>query len=150
MTPDGISTEDWDRVHKGAIDIVNASAIEDDVLHSHYTERLFDLLSELEVCYGRIPEILATRADFTDNRAEAIALHEEALRVASDPISIRLSLQSLVRLMIGERYAESHILNRLMALEDVTEVDGLASDFEELRELQTDFERMKAKQSAAD
>jgi len=82
MTPDGISTDDWDRVHEAAIEIVNASAIEDDVLCAHHTERLFDILSELEGRYGRIPGILATRADFADDPTMAIALHEEAVSVA--------------------------------------------------------------------
>lgn len=150
MTPDGISTDDWGRVHEAVVEVVSASSIEDDALCSHHIERLFDLLSKLEARYGRIPGILATRADFTDDPETAIALHEEALSVASDPTSTRLSLQSLVRLMIGGRYPESQVLDRLKALEDVTNTDGDSSDLEELRELEAAFERTKAKQGAAD
>ena len=144
MTPDGISTDDWDRVHEAVIEIVNASAIEDDVLCAHHTERLFDILSELESHYGRIPAILATRADFTDDSIMAIALHEEALSVANDPTSTRLSLQSMVRLMIDESYSDSQIACRLEALEQVTEVDGCASDLDELQELKEDFEQKQS------
>ncbi len=143
MTTDGISTDDWDLVHQAACDVVNASAIDDDVLSAHHTEGLFDLLSELETRYGRIPSILATRADFTDAPASAIALHEEALKVAKDPASTRLSLQSLVQLIIDERHPESQISERLEALEDVTRLDGDPSDFEELRGLQAAFENTK-------
>lgn len=144
MTLDGISTEDWDRVYEAAIEIVNASAIEGDVLCSHHTERLFDLLSELEGRYGRIPSILATRADFTHDLTRALALHEEALSVASDSTSTRLSLQSMIGLMIDENHPDSEIFRRLEALEQVTEVDGCPFDLDELKELQEDFERKRA------
>jgi len=48
MTPDGISTKDWDRVQDVVHKIVHASAIKDDVLCEHHSERLFGLLFELE------------------------------------------------------------------------------------------------------
>lgn len=150
MTPDGVSTEDWGLVHEAVLEIVNASAIDDEVLCAHYTERLFDFLSELEERYGRIPAILATRADFTDDPASAIALHEEALMIANDSTSTRLSLQSLIRLMIDKRQGISEIPGRLKTLERVTPFDGDSSDLEELRQLQSDFERIKADQSGAD
>jgi len=143
MTPDGISTEDWDRVHEIAVEVVNASAIEDDVLCEHHTQRLFGILDELESVYGRIPSVLATRADFTVEPAEAVSLHEEALIVATDPISSRLSLQSLIRLKIDERHDESSILDLLHHLEKVTDFEEGDSDLEELRELQAHFDRTR-------
>ena len=132
MTPDGISTGDWDRVHEAVADVVNASAADDDVLSCHHTERLFSILDELESIYGRIPSVLATRADFTDDPTVAIALHEEALAVARDPVSLRLSLQSMIRLKIDERHDESSITDRLLQLETLTDRDQDGTDWDEL------------------
>jgi len=143
MTPDGISTDDWDRVHEAVVDIVNASAIEDDVLCAHYTERLFDILDQLESIYGRIPSVLDTRADFTDDPTVAIALYEEALTVSRDPICSCLALPSLIRLKVQERHDESSISDRLRELERLTDTDESSFDLDELRELQSDFEQFK-------
>ena len=149
MTPDGISTDDWDRVHEVVVEVVNASAIEDNVLCDHYKERLFGILDELESIYGRIPGVLATRADFTDEPTVAIALHEEALAVAIDPISSRLSLQSLIRLKIDGRHDETSTATLLLELERLTDTDRSSSDLDELRELQTDFERTKRRKNVS-
>ncbi len=149
MTPDGISTEDWDRVQEAVIDVVNASAIEDDILCDHHTGRLCDILDELELRYGRIPGILATRADFTDAPAPAIALHKEALAVSKDPVSTRLSLQSLIRILIDENEDESSISTYLKKLERVTGLGSNSSDLDELRELRRDFGKTKAEQEIA-
>jgi hypothetical protein len=60
-TTDGISTEDWDRVTALAFEIWEH-------LHDAQKERcrqdLFSYLDSLEVKYGALPSILATRADF--------------------------------------------------------------------------------------
>src|SRR5690606_16221249 len=87
MTPDGIRTEDWNRVHDAACEIVNASSMDDPVLCDHHTSKLFEILHELECQYGRIPSILSTRADFSDDPHVAIPLLEEALQQSSDPVS---------------------------------------------------------------
>jgi len=143
MTRDGISTEEWDRVHTVAVDIVNASAIEDSVLCSHHTERLFDILDELEAIYGRIPSILDTRADYTDDPTVAITLYEEALSVSVDPDLTSLVLPSLIRLKIQERHAESSISDLLLELEQLTDINKCNFEADELRALQSDFEELK-------
>lgn len=143
MTRDGISTEEWDRVHAVAVDIVNSSAIEDDVLCAHHTERLFDILDGLEAIYGRIPSILDTRADYTDDPAVAIALYEEALAASEDPDLSSLILPSLIRLKIQERHDESAISNLLLELERLTGMHESSFEVDELRGLQSDFEELK-------
>jgi len=62
-TPDGISADDWERVHELAVDIVNAD--EDD--SEAYRTRLLDYLYRLEEKYGELPSILATRADYIND-----------------------------------------------------------------------------------
>lgn len=143
MTPDGISTEEWDRVHVVAVDIVNASAMEDDVLCAHHTERLLDILDGLEAIYGKIPSILDTRADYTDDPTVAIALYEEALALSEDPDLSSLVLPSLIRLKIQERHAESSISDLLLELERLTDRAKSSFELNELRELQSDFEELK-------
>jgi hypothetical protein len=138
----GISTEDWDRVHVVAVDIVNASAVGDDVLCAHHTQRLLDILDELEVTYGRIPSILDTRADYTDDATVAIALYEEALAATEDPDLACLVLPSLIRLMIEEHHDESSISRRILQLEQLTDQEK-CFELEELQELQSNFEELK-------
>lgn len=146
MTPDGIRTEDWDRVHAAACEIVNASSMDDPVLCEHHTVLLFETLDELERHYGRIPSILATRADFTDDPQVAILLLEEALLASSDPISSRLALQSLVRLMIDEQFDEASVEARLADLDNFTDADADPSDLEEALGLRSAFEGKRAEQ----
>ena len=62
-TPDGISAEDWERVHELAVEIVNADEDESE----GYRSRLLDYLYTLEEKYGELPSILATRADYTND-----------------------------------------------------------------------------------
>lgn len=143
MTRDGISTEEWDRVHAVAVDIVNASAIEDEVLCAHHTERLFDILDGLEAIYGRVPSILDTRADYTDDPTVAIALYEEALSVSEEPDLTSLVLPSLIRLKIQERHPESSISVLLLRLIRLTNTDVSSFERDELRELQSEFEELK-------
>jgi hypothetical protein len=143
MTRDGISTVEWDRVHAVAVDIVNATGIEDDVLCAHHTERLFDILDELEAIYGRIPSILDTRADYTDDPTVAITLYEEALSASVDPDLTSLVLPSLIRLKIQERHTESSISDLLLELEQLTDINKCSFEVDELRTLQSDFEELQ-------
>ena len=64
MTPDGIATEDWDRVHELALEVVNASAEGEEAASEAATLRLRELLDELQQKYGPLPSLLATRADY--------------------------------------------------------------------------------------
>lgn len=142
MTPDGISNDDWHRVHHAACDIVNASAAGDEVLSDHHHERLFEIIGELEVVYGRLPSLLATRADFMDDDAAAIPLLEEALVACEDEVSERLTLDSLIGRMIDQHFPDEMIQKHLTRLESLVETHGDETDREELAELKTAFQRM--------
>ena len=78
-TSDGISTDDWDAVHDLALKIANAEA---GANANVYTNQLLHYLDELEVKYGVLPSILATRADYVEDRAEAGRLLRQAYLVA--------------------------------------------------------------------
>lgn len=69
-TSDGISSEDWDKVHELAVEIVNAGDAQSEVHRS----QLLIYLDQLEKKYGELPSILATRADYV-----AELKHKEAL-----------------------------------------------------------------------
>ena len=70
MTPDGISTEDWDRVHALALEIVNTSADDDEAASDAASLRLRELLDELQEKYGPLPSLLATRGDYGSDPVE--------------------------------------------------------------------------------
>lgn len=142
MTPDGISDDDWHRVHHAACDIVNASAAGDEALSEHHHERLFEIIGELEALYGRLPSLLGTRADFMDDDSAAIPLLQEALVACEDPLSEQLTLESLIARMINQHYPDVIIQNHLNRLETLITHDGDDTDQEKLAELKTAFQRM--------
>ncbi len=77
-TSDGISAKDWDVVHDLAVDVVNAP----DQDRPSLRRRLLEDLDRLEVTYGALPSILATRADYLDDedpRREELLLQAYAL-----------------------------------------------------------------------
>jgi hypothetical protein len=82
VTPDGISTEDWDRVHQLAADVVNASTDGDTAAADAASLRIRDVLDELQKKYGPLPSLLATRADYVDGLEEReywlMAAYEQA------------------------------------------------------------------------
>jgi hypothetical protein len=61
-TTDGITTEDWDRVTELALEVSNQFNSPE---YERCRQDLFNYLDRLEVKYGALPSILATRADFT-------------------------------------------------------------------------------------
>ena len=75
-TSDGINDDDWDQIHHDAAAIVEASSGGLDT--SLLTSRLMDQLSYLEEKYGRLPSLLATRADFIEDETLTRALLKEA------------------------------------------------------------------------
>src|SRR5688572_1443807 len=80
-TSDGISTEDWDVVHEFAVKMVNAPNSE----KQHHKDQLLQYLEALEVKYGPLPSILATRADYLaddDPAREELLLRAHALAEA--------------------------------------------------------------------
>jgi hypothetical protein len=101
-TTDGISTEDWDVVHGLAVDVVNASDSDEDP-----TRQLLDYLEVLEVKYGPLPSILATRADYLeddDPARETLLLRAHALAEArGDTANVVLAAQSLAELHLSKK-----------------------------------------------
>jgi hypothetical protein len=82
QTPDGIARVDWDRVHQLAVDIVTASASDDANTVAQATRQLHAVLDELEARYGRLPTIVATRADYLDDPGQQEQALLEAYRLA--------------------------------------------------------------------
>jgi hypothetical protein len=82
MTPDGIATEDWDRVHELALQVVNKSTEGDEAASDAASLRLRELLDELQEKYGALPSLLATRADYVASPEEReywlLAAYEQA------------------------------------------------------------------------
>ena len=77
-TSDGISTKDWDIVHELSLNLFNTVDTEEEL---NSRKRLMDYLDNLEVEYGQLPGILATRADFIVDveRKKYLLLHAYAL-----------------------------------------------------------------------
>jgi hypothetical protein len=106
-TSDGISRKDWDVVHELAVDIVNASAKEDDAMVRIYKQRLFKYLDDLETKYGLLPSILDTRADFTDDSRISLNLHSQAYMLGTAYHDIRSQRSQLyIAFSIAELYVE--------------------------------------------
>lgn len=143
MTPDGINSAEWERVEKAAFQVVNAILMDDDTLRAHHTSSLMQVLDELESLYGRLPGILATRADFSDDAGEAIPLLEEALALSTDAISSRLALQSLLARTIEEDHDDAVVEARLTELDELGNEEADPSDFEEALDLRVEFEKKK-------
>ncbi len=105
-TSDGISTADWEVVHNLALKIANAEAESD---ANVYTKQLMLYLDELEAKYGVLPSILATRADYVEDRAEAGALLRQAYTVAAaarDTFNMKEIAESLKELQLEDMDGE--------------------------------------------
>jgi hypothetical protein len=113
-TSDGIATEDWDRVTELALEVWKHLR---DGEKERCRQDLFTYLDGLEVTYGPLPSILATRADFTSPdqighkeellaRAYALAVerrdHRNALAIAHSLAD--LYLDELRRPVEGRRW----------------------------------------------
>lgn len=70
MTPDGISTDDWDRVQELAVGVVNLSGQEQYEASDEAARELLEVLDELQERYGPLPSVLATRADYVTSSAD--------------------------------------------------------------------------------
>jgi hypothetical protein len=78
MTPDGVSTEDWDRVHELAVHVVNATTRGEEEASAAATRQILTLLDDLDGKYGPLPSLLATRADYVEKPSERERLWEAA------------------------------------------------------------------------
>jgi hypothetical protein len=102
MTSDGIADEDRSRVHDAALEVVSKTDPDD----LEATRHLLDVLDELEVRYGRLPGLVATRADYVGDEGEREALYLEAFDLAlarSDVKNLSFIAHSLAQLYIEER-----------------------------------------------
>jgi hypothetical protein len=101
MTEDGIATEDWDRVHELALEVVNSSGEGDIPASEQASRHLVELLDDLQEKYGPLPSLLATRADYLDRFEDReywyLAAYKQAAErgEAKNLVSISESLASL-------------------------------------------------------
>jgi len=96
-----ITKKAWAEVQDKAFDIVNASAVDDDVMVAVYKEQLFEVLDRLEARFGIQPALIATRADFMEDDAARRKLYEQALAMAreeGDEFEVQEILDSLQHL----------------------------------------------------
>jgi hypothetical protein len=101
MTPDGIPTSEWGRVHELAVEIANTSMQDDDVLSEAKAEEMLSCLRELRIRYGDLPSILGTLADYTDDEVERYDLYARAVAEArriGDDKNLLILLESILEL----------------------------------------------------
>ena len=106
MTPDGIPTTEWDRVHEFAVEIANASMQDDDVLSQARTEEMRCYLQELRSRHGDLPSILGTLADYADDELESYELYARAVAEArrlGDDKNLMILLESILELASLDR-----------------------------------------------
>ena len=142
MTPDGISDEDWDRVHELAVEIVNAGEGEEGYA---LTAALLSHLDRLEQKYGSLPTIVATRADYVGDPRESLALLERAYWLArdrQDHVNVVLVASSLVSLQVETLRDADEALKWLHVLQDGLKHAGGESDIRECEELTKAVERL--------
>ena len=105
-TSDGISTEDWDEVRELALECLAASFQEDPEAMVDVHRRMQACLDSLEMKYGPLPSIVATRADYLDEgdpRQEAFLRRAYHLASTSgDDINVVETAHSLVRYFVDE------------------------------------------------
>ena len=105
MTTDGISTEDWEVVKDFAAKIANAVCAEDNANSQRLTEDLLRYLERLETKYGRLPSIIATKADYTTELNQRVQLLKQAYALAkqsNDKVNMTLTASSLAQLFVEE------------------------------------------------
>jgi hypothetical protein len=110
MTPDGIPTPEWDRVHELAVEVANASMRDDAVLSEAKAEEMLSCLRELRVRHGDLPSILGTMADYVDDEVQQYDLYARAVAEArriGDDMNVVMLLESILELecLDGEQRA---------------------------------------------
>lgn len=105
-TSDGIPSEDWDVIQEHAVDCANTAIRSDMRANADARQRMLESLERLEVKFGRLPSILATRADYTNDIAVKEHLFVEAYETA-----VRLgdeSNQMLIAHSLAKLYIDDH------------------------------------------
>jgi hypothetical protein len=150
MTSDGISADDWDRVHGLALDVVNT---DDGDESDASTERLLAYLDDLEAKYGPLPSILATRADYVSEPRNSEMLLEQAYETACESGDHRNMLyiaSSLAELQI-ESFGDVPQAQRwLTAMQEALRRGGGESDIREYEELCEALARLRSRQAETD
>ena len=138
MTPDGVSTEDWERVMQLACDIANASEDDDDAAGRRAGEQMLSLLDDLHKKYGPLPSLLATRADYTDAPHEReywlLAAYEAAER-RDDPKNLVWIAHSLAQYYIEDAGDDDVGVRWLARLEQHLRVFAAEHEAGELQKL---------------
>lgn len=105
MTSDGISSIDWDRITGMSAEIANAAMADNDALVKSTTQRILKQLDALEKKYGKLPSILATKAEYVESANGRVILLQEAWRIANemdDKNNLVLISSSLAQLYIED------------------------------------------------
>ncbi|MBL8829542.1 MAG: hypothetical protein JNM18_21365 [Planctomycetaceae bacterium] len=88
--------EEWEMVRCAGSEIVNVTAMEDDLLHTIKLDALLDILAMLREKYDDHPVLLETEADFTEEAQRRIELYmralDDSIRRGFPTYAIRLSL----------------------------------------------------------
>jgi hypothetical protein len=79
-----ITKKAWHGIHLKACDIGNAIMNEDETMRTIFIQQMHEMLDDLERQFGTHPQIMATRADFLDDREERLRLYEAALKLARE------------------------------------------------------------------
>jgi hypothetical protein len=119
------SADDWNRVEELATEIVNASAMDDDVLGASKVENMREHLAELRDRYGEHPILIETEADFEDDPLRRKDLYLAAIALAEanalPSYTIRISLAGV---LIDELHDPLGAAQQLSACERETQQQG--------------------------
>ena len=146
MTADGISTEDWEVVKDFAAKIANAVCAEDNANSQRLTEDLLRYLERLETKYGRLPSIIATKADYTTELNQRVQLLKQAYALAkqsNDKVNMTLTASSLAQLFVEETLDVSSAQAWLALLSNALGDNWDDLEHQEFLKLQGELESLK-------
>jgi hypothetical protein len=146
MTTDGISTEDWDVVKDFAARIANAVCADDNANSQRLTEELSRYLERLETKYGKLPSIIATKADYTADLNQRVELLKQAYALAKqsdDKVNMTLTASSLAQLFVEEALDVPSAESWLALLSDALGDSWDDLEHQELLRLQRELENLK-------
>lgn len=145
MTSDGINTEDWEVVQDYAAKIANAACADDAKTSDIITEKLLRYLECLEAKYGKLPSILATRADYVNDLTQRVKLLEQSYELAKqsdDRENLTLTASSLAQLYVEEAVDVSAAQKWLALLADALESKWDDLEYQEFQKLTTQVESL--------
>ncbi len=142
MEPFPFTPDEWFQVSEAARAMVNATFINDAVLHDSAFKELQCLLSELRTKYGDHPALFETEADFTDDPAEQVSLYEQAKQVALAGGWVTYSIRiSLARVLLEDLGDAGRALQELLDCRDEIIACADESERREWEELQKECAR---------